>query len=157
MKRRLRYLLLLDEKPERLALAFAVGVFLALTPFVGLHTLLALALALCFGLNRAALLLGLFVNNPWTLVPYYTAATYLGSRLIGYPKGHLVPDFGWASLWHPNMWLQVLHQWRILMPMALGSIVLAVLGATLSYPLAVWAIKRGRASGRRQSASDPVA
>ncbi len=157
MKRRLRYLLSLDEKPERLALAFAVGVFLALTPFVGLHTLLALALALCFGLNRAALLLGLFVNNPWTLVPYYTAAAYLGSRLIGYPKGQLVPDFGWASLWHPNMWLQVLHQWRILMPMALGSIVLAVLGATLSYPLAVWAIKRGRAYGRRQSASDPVA
>ena len=40
---------------------------------------------------------------------------------------------------------------------AAGSIVLAVLGATLSYPLAVWAIKRGRAYGRRQSASDPVA
>jgi uncharacterized protein (DUF2062 family) len=157
MKCRLRYLLSLDEKPERLALAFAAGVFLALTPFVGLHTLLALALALCFGLNRAALLLGLFINNPWTLVPYYTAAAYLGSRLIGHPKGLFVPDFDLAGLWHPSMWLQYLHHWRLLMPMALGSIVLAVLGALFSYPLAVWAIKRGRAYGRRQSASDPVA
>jgi len=146
IEQRARYLLLLDDTSERLALAFALGVFLTLTPFVGLHTILGLAIAFLFGLNRAAVLFGLFVNNPWTLVPYYSAASYLGGRLIGFSSGLSLPRFGWSQLWHANFWLQLTHQWRCLMPMALGSAILAVFCAGLSYPLALYAIKRGRAT-----------
>ena len=48
----LRRLLALDDTPERIALAFAVGVFLAFSPLLGLHTVLGLAIAFLFGLNR---------------------------------------------------------------------------------------------------------
>jgi uncharacterized protein (DUF2062 family) len=140
----IRYLSSFNETPERLALAFALGVFLTFTPLVGLHIVLGFAVAFLFGLNRVAMLFGLFVNNPWTLVPYYTAATYFGGWLIGFPKGSEMPDFVWSQFWAGDFWLQLGQRWRLLLPMALGSTILAVLCAALSYPLALYAIKRGR-------------
>lgn len=148
-----RKLLAAEESSERLALAFALGVFLTLTPFLGLHTILAFVVAFLFGLNRVAILFGLFVNNPWTLVPYYTIATYLGGHLIGFPKDISLPGFRWSQLWHGNFWALLAHQWRLLMPMALGSTILAVLGAMLSYPLALYAIRRWRTVHSRQPSS----
>ena len=40
-----RRLLAIDDPPERTALAFSIGVFIAFSPFLGLHTLMATALA----------------------------------------------------------------------------------------------------------------
>jgi uncharacterized protein (DUF2062 family) len=146
VEQRARYLLSLDDTSERLALAFALGVFLTLTPFVGLPTILGLTIAFLFGLNRAALLFGLFVNNPCTLVPYYAAASYLGNRLIGLPSGLSLPHVSWSQPWHAEFWLQLTHQGRSLAALALGSAILAVLCAGISYPLALYAIRRGRAT-----------
>jgi hypothetical protein len=52
-------LLNLNDTPERIAFAFAIGVFLAFSPLLGLHTFLGLTLAFLFGLNRVAVLVGL--------------------------------------------------------------------------------------------------
>src|SRR5439155_1124216 len=73
----LRFALHTDDTPPRAALAFALGVFIAWTPLLGLHTVLALGLAFALGLNRVAVLAGTFVNNPWTLVPIYRVSVYL--------------------------------------------------------------------------------
>ncbi len=62
----LRRLLALVGTPERVAFAFAVGVFLAFSPLLGLHAILGLTIAFAFGLNRAAVLIGVFVSNPWS-------------------------------------------------------------------------------------------
>ena len=53
----------------------ALGVFFGFSPILGLHTVLGLALAFVFGLNRVAVLLGVYSNLPWILPPYYTLAT----------------------------------------------------------------------------------
>jgi len=145
LKQRIRHLLSLNDTPERLALAFSLGVFLTCTPFLGLHMLLAFAVAFFSGLNRVALLFGLFVNNPWTLVPYYTAATYVGAWLMGSPTGEIFPDFEWSNILDIRFWAELPGQWQLLLPMALGSTILAVFCAALSYPLALYAIRRGRA------------
>lgn len=79
-------LLALEDTPERIARAFALGVFLAFSPLIGLHLFLGFGLAFVCGLNRIALLLGLFINNPWTLIPIYAAGTYLGGFIIGFPQ-----------------------------------------------------------------------
>jgi uncharacterized protein len=139
-----RRLLLFDETPERLALAFALGVFLSLTPLVGLHLVLGLAFAVLFGLNRVAVVSGLFLNNPWTIIPYYTMATYFGGWLMGFPKMPTLPAFGWAELAEPGFWRELMPHWRLIMPMALGSTILAVLCAAVSYPLVRFIIRRGR-------------
>jgi len=140
----LRRLLALDDTPERIALAFAVGVFLAFSPLLGLHTIIGVGIAFFFGLNRVAVLLGVFINNPWTLVPIYTAATYLGGMFVGFPSGASLPDFGWRQIWTAAYWFELARQWRVLMPTLLGSSILAILFALLSYPLALYVVRNGK-------------
>src|SRR6185503_17641137 len=75
---RFRGLLHLDDPPRRLAIALAVGVFISCTPFLGLQTLLAVAVAAAFRLNRAATLLGTWLNLPWFAPLVYGAAIKIG-------------------------------------------------------------------------------
>ena len=70
------------DTPHRTALAFAVGVFFGFSPFLGLHTVLGLAAAFSFSLNRVAVLLGVYSNLPWILPAYYTLATVLGAAIL---------------------------------------------------------------------------
>ena len=149
----LRSLLALDDSPQRIALAFTVGVFLAFSPFFGLHTLLGLGIAFLFGLNRVAILVGLFVNNPWTLVPIYWVATYVGGFVVGFPGKISLPEIGWNQLWNVNFWIGLFSQWRILIPTLLGSLILSVIFAALSYPLALYLLKHAREYNSQRSSS----
>jgi len=92
LRQKVGLLLQLDDTPHRIALAFGIGVWLGFSPILGLHTVLALVVAFLFRLNRAALLVGVYVNNPWTLAPVYMAGTALGCVIFG------VPSEGLASI-----------------------------------------------------------
>ena len=83
LARRLRLLLQVDDQPARVAAAFAIGIFIAFFPVLGIHTGMALAIAFAFRLNKVAILTGAWINNPWTLAPIYTAGTLLGCALLG--------------------------------------------------------------------------
>jgi len=83
LRKTLEILFKLEDTPHRIALAFGIGVWIAFSPFFGIHTGMALAIAYRFRLSRAAMLLGAYVNNPWTVAPMYTAGTVLGSYLLG--------------------------------------------------------------------------
>ncbi len=145
IKKFLRGLFALDDSPERIALAFALGVFLAFSPLLGLHTFLGLMFAFFFGLNRFALLLGVFINNPWTLIPIYAAGTYVGGLLVGFPARPHLPPFNWQSMWSSGFWMQLAGQWHILKPLLLGSTILSILAAALSYAAALFIIRHRRA------------
>ncbi len=140
-----RRLLALEDTPERIALAFTIGIFLAFSPLLGFHTFLGLTIAFVFGLNRAAVLIGVFVNNPWTLVPIYTLGSYMGGWLVGFPSTNGLPQFTWGQLVNARFWVELMGHWRLLKPMFLGSSILAVLVAGISYPLALLLISKGRA------------
>jgi uncharacterized protein len=79
----LEQLLHTHDTPQRTAAAYALGVFLGFSPVLGLHTILGLILAFALSLNRVAVLLGVYSNLPWILVPYYTLATWLGASVLG--------------------------------------------------------------------------
>lgn len=79
----LEQLLHTHDTPTRTAAAYAVGVFFGFSPFLGLHTVLGLAVGFALNLNRVAILLGIYSNLPWILVPYYSLATWLGATLLG--------------------------------------------------------------------------
>ena len=57
---------LLSSDKSSIAKGFATGVAISFTPFVGAHTLLALALAQFTRQNKTAALLGTLLGNPWT-------------------------------------------------------------------------------------------
>jgi uncharacterized protein (DUF2062 family) len=73
----------IDGTPRRVAAAFGIGVFIAFFPILGIHTGLALGIALLFRLNKVAILVGAWINNPWTIAPMYSAGTLVGCALLG--------------------------------------------------------------------------
>jgi uncharacterized protein (DUF2062 family) len=71
------------DTPHRTAAAYALGVFLGFSPLLGLHTALGLALAFLLGLNRVAVVLGVYSNLPWILPAYYAVSTLAGAAVLG--------------------------------------------------------------------------
>jgi uncharacterized protein len=65
-----------------LARGVAVGVFVGLTPTLGVQTLLILGASLTLRANFPAALVASFVNNPLTVAPLYYGMNRLGQRLL---------------------------------------------------------------------------
>ncbi|MDH5666959.1 MAG: DUF2062 domain-containing protein [Nitrospira sp.] len=135
-----RRVLHLQESPQRTALAFAIGVFIAFSPAYGLHTAMVVLCTWLFGLNFVALLTGALINNPWTIVPILGATYWTGALLLGHTE---TPTFNWSDLSFAGIYDQVLPY---LVPFLLGGFVLSVIGGLLSYPLAYFLILRYRPS-----------
>jgi uncharacterized protein (DUF2062 family) len=72
----------LDESPSRLAASIAVGVFIGITPFFFLHTLLAVIVALVFRLNVVATITGAWMNLPWFAPFVYAFCLELGGAVL---------------------------------------------------------------------------
>jgi uncharacterized protein (DUF2062 family) len=138
MMRRLRnltwMLLRIEDTPHRTALAFGIGVFIAFFPIIGIHTALALLLAYAFRLSRVAILLGTFLNNPWTLGPILMGGTLLGCALLGVP-----PDAIAGMQWDSDLrsfyatLIGVLRPY--LLPYLVGNITAGLGFGSISYAL----------------------
>lgn len=76
-------LLSAEHSPERLASAFAFGVFIATSPFIGLQTWILLPMCWLFGLNTVVAVTVLYlVNNPITMIPIIVADYAIGHWLL---------------------------------------------------------------------------
>jgi len=67
-----------DVSPHRLALSFSIGAFISFTPWPG-HTLLAVGLAMAFGLSPLPAAVGAWVNLVPIMPFTYAAAFKLGA------------------------------------------------------------------------------
>jgi uncharacterized protein (DUF2062 family) len=75
--------LLTAETPHRTAAAFAFGVFLSFSPFLGFQIALGVGAAMLFRLSRVVVFAGICTNLPWIMVPWYTFTTLVGATLLG--------------------------------------------------------------------------
>ena len=73
------------DTPRRTAAAFALGVFLSFSPFLGLQMVLGFGTAMFLRLSRVAVLAGLCTNLPWFMVPWYTITTLAGAAVLQTP------------------------------------------------------------------------
>jgi uncharacterized protein (DUF2062 family) len=128
----LRQLLHLGDSPERTALAFSIGVFLSFSPFIGLHTIIGLVIAFLFKLNRLALLIGVYVNTPWTLAPAASLGTAVGFFALG-SEGKL-SQISWDSMLSESFWKRMLSDVEnLLLPFFVGNLVLSFVAALIAY------------------------
>ena len=136
VRRWLDELLHTHDTPQRTAAAYAVGVFFGFSPFLGLHTIVGLIVAFTFGLNRVAVLLGIYSNLPWILPPYYMLATGLGALLLG---TDIPPDLlkDLRESFHTRSWSELRTIIGTMMPLlgafSLGSMLGAVGLAVVAY------------------------
>ena len=119
-----------DPRPQRVALSFAVGTAISFSPFLGFHLLIAIVVAFLFRLNKVEMILGTFVNNPWTFPFVYGGAYFLGAWMLG--------------LEHPPFTLDLMVKPGFLVPLALGSAVFMAIGGGLAYLAALAVMRRLR-------------
>ena len=76
-------LILHEGSPNKLALSFCVGNYIAFSPFIGFHGIMAFVFSWLFRLNLAVTFAtAYFVNNIWTAIPVYTADYIFGHWLV---------------------------------------------------------------------------
>jgi uncharacterized protein (DUF2062 family) len=153
----IRRLLAIDDPPERTALAFSIGVFIAFFPLLGLHAILATVIAFAFRFNKLAIYTGTFVNNPFlTLVPIILVSYGLGAVVIGRPLAlpsesmellkspHLFTGDWWGNLFKTSG--------NLLWPYAIGGLLLSVICSLVAYPLTLHFLRaRQKIKSRRQN------
>ena len=145
-----RRLLAIDDPPERTALAFSIGIFIAFSPLLGLHTIMATVIAFAFRFNKIAIYTGTFINNPiLSLVPIIILSYAVGAFFLGRPLS--IPDEGIALLRDPHLLSRdyyrrlFLQSWNhIVWPFAIGATVLSVVCSLLAYPITLWALRKHR-------------
>ncbi len=89
LKKFIKKLVYQERSPEKLALSLSMGTYIAFSPFLCLHTAMVFLFTWIFGLNFSVTLASsCFINNPWTMLPVYSAGYGLGYWIL-----HKVLDF----------------------------------------------------------------
>jgi len=151
-------LLHIDDTPHRLALGFALGLFIAWTPTMGFQMLLVLLLAPTFRANAAVGLPTVWVSNPVTMVPLFFGNYWVGQKILllfanrpqldysqvqekltRYPSfGNILSQIDEAQFWHKV----VDFIWQFGLELWIGSVLIGMLVAGLgyfsSYKFIVW-------------------
>ena len=134
IKQKFKEVLSLDSHPGHIAAGFAVGTFISFTPPVpGVHTVLALALAFLFRLNKLTCLAGTWINSPLTVVPSMFLSYKLGVLILHERPGKFrIHDLDWASL--KGVLLQ--HS----KPLLLGCSIIGFFASIAAYFICYWLV-----------------
>lgn len=124
-------ILRLSASPHAVAVGVAAGTLSAFTPFLGLHVVLAVALAHVLAGNIIAAALSTAIANPLTLPLIWAGTLEVGEILLGAPSEHsgraldlagLYDHLTFSDLWGP-----------VLEPMLVGSFALGLPAAAVAY------------------------
>ena len=130
LKRILSYIckrfLLIRGNPKEIARGLAVGVFVGMSPFLGLHTVLSLGLASIFKANRMAALAANWLGNPLTLPFIYLAEFKVGQEILGTLR---IFSFSLSGSWQGALSSGL----NVLAATILGSFILGVPAALGTY------------------------
>jgi len=144
IRERFKGILKLDDSPHKLAAAFALGVFIAFSPTIGLHTISCLLFAWMFRLSKLVVFTSsMLVNNPWTIVPLYGSCLWFGMHIT--VSGREAPHIAWNELNFSNAYV-ILKPY--LWPFVAGTLVAGVVAAIVAYVLFYLAVLRFRKINR---------
>ena len=118
----------LSATPHAIALGFAAGTFVAVTPYIGTHLIMAALIAWIIGGSIVAAILGTFLGNPLTYPFLWYASYEVGNLLLGGKATKKPIDLS-RGVFHSSFE----HLWPILKPMALGCIPVGLALATACY------------------------
>jgi uncharacterized protein (DUF2062 family) len=160
LKDLIKQLLHIEDTPERTALAYALGIFLGFSPFLGFHTIGGIVIAFLFRLNRVAVLLGVWTNLPWSIVPYYTVATWVGMKVIGFQLDPaLLAEIFRLGLnegfIQSGFWNRLASQSELLLAFGIGSLLLGTILSLIAYPLSLRWIKFYRSRRKQDPLPNP--
>ena len=148
-----RAMLMLDDSAHRIALGGAIGMFIALTPTIGIQMFLVLVVAVLtrrwFTFNKVSALLMVYVSNPLTALPIYWFNYKLGA--IYFPGQTSRKEFeallqydGLAEWWSSLTRLFL----DVGVPLIVGSLIMSTVCGLVTYPILLRVIRNLRRAER---------
>ena len=153
LKERFRKVLDLDAPPESVARGAAIGAAIAVTPTVGVQTVLAILLCWLFRSSKVAGVamtlalnpIGWIPPGPWIIADYYVGATLTGGDYVETSKikeAFKSEEEGfWASSLAVVKKLLILGK-KLLFPILVGSVALAGVAGLLCYNITLRLARR---------------
>lgn len=125
-------LLNIHSEPRPIALGYALGVFLATSPLMGVHCVLAVSIASALKWNKLAAGIGAFHSNLFTAPLLYSTTYCIGAKILGINAFLTFPDklFGWFSIGSD-----------VIMAMSVGGLMLGIPTALICYYLSFQMLK----------------
>lgn len=129
-------MILHERTPKKLAYASSVGIFIAFSPFLGIHWLLTIIFAWALRLNVAVVYaVTHIVNNPFTMIPLYMADYAVGKfiveRIFALNLYVYNPAWmHWLNLKLSRLGIPNLSLWTFI----IGGNILGLLAAVAAYP-----------------------
>ena len=112
--------------PREIALGFSLGIFISMTPFMGLHMLIAIPIAALLKWSKLAAGFGVWLSNPITAPVIYPLTYVVGKKITGGSAPFQMPnDFSYDAL------VVLLEK----SPEVLGKLIVG--GMVVGFPLAV--------------------
>lgn len=166
LRRGIGRLLRLRGTPEAIGLGVAVGVLVAFTPTLGLHLVIAAAVATLLRASRPAALLSVWITNPATMAAVYTFTYRVGKYFWRGPVPAKVHDAlgAVAERIANSRWHEFAHHLDAFLAFGadtyislwIGGLLVGGVAAAVSYPLARSAarrvqLRRARRNARRRA------
>lgn len=130
-------LISLDDSSVNLALSFAIGLFISLSPAFGAHTALGFLCVVIFRMNLPAIMIGVWVNGPVSAPFVYAGFYYFGRLFLG---GDIIDM---SQSWHQIM---LMHFKDVIIQVTIGWLSIGLIICPLSY----WLVKTSIDSIRRR-------
>jgi len=112
----------LKGAPREIALGFALGILIGMTPFLGVHFVSSILLASLLGWSKIAAMVGVNITNVFTAPLIYPVTYWVGVRLAGFSK-----DVDWSMAFKVADILTLMKQSPlILVDLSIGGMILGI-------------------------------
>ena len=115
----------LQGAPDEIAKGMAIGIFVGMTPTLGLQMLIAIFIAMLLKQNKIAAALGVWITNPVTAAPIYALQYESGRRLLQLPLLQFPEELTFEAM-------KTLG-WDLMVPLLFGSLIYAVICSIIAY------------------------
>ena len=132
----------LHGSPEDVAWGAAVGFFVAMTPTMGIQTLLAVPVAAFFRINKIAAAATVWLTNPVTAPFIYGFNYMVGAKLLGYPlKAVFFSSPSWEIFWYSGR--------HVFLSLTVGGILTGIIAGLVGYFVTLVMVRAAREKARR--------
>lgn len=137
IREKLRLILTVRESPVMISLSFAIGVFIGMSPFLGIHTILGIICAYLFRLNKFVTIIGVYITNPWTIIPIYTFSTWFGAKILGVER--VIPSIDWERITLSRLLSEL---GPLLKPFVIGTLFVGFISALISFVIIYYLVRK---------------
>ena len=126
----------LKGSPREIALGFALGLFIGMSPFFGMHIAISVVFAMILGWSKIAAAIGVNITNVFTAPLIYPVTYYVGTKITGFNR-----HVNWPTSIDFNGFLQLVKESpMIILDLCVGGAILGLPIAIVGYYLAFNAI-----------------